>query len=139
MIESLTKAIIAKFESSTASGSAYDLVDGRFYNHEAPQTAAFPYIVFFIVSVSHDLILGPKDHDTARVQFSIFSDKRNSIAELVSIDAQIRSLYDEASLDFSGTSSDYTSVMVKRDTTTYHKANDVWQETIDYLMTCQEN
>lgn len=138
LVTSLPKAIIRKYQSVQTAGSAYALTGGRFYNNEGPQSAAFPYLTFFIVTLDHSLILTPKDHDTARVQFSAFSDDRSSPLEMYGIIAAVQTLFDEATLDFTSSSNDFVSVKVKRETQTYQKIDDVWQGTVDYLMTCQE-
>ena len=142
-MRSLVKAIITKWESNQDTGSAYARVGGRVYYGQAPatvrgQTISFPFIVWAVVSTEHGIVFGPKNFDQTRIQVSIFSDTRNSIDEASLIAEQVKVLFDGASLDFTETSDDYTSVRVWRSAEDATRDEDVWHYRIDYLIRTQE-
>ncbi len=139
MNASIIKALITKFDSDQAAGSAYALVGGEFYNTRAPASATLPYIVFTMVLPDHSVILGgPKDFDTVRFQFNVFDDDLESSVSIEAIALKLRALFDETTLSFAGTSNDYTSVKLSRDTEGLDRIEEVWDWRMDYLLTVQE-
>lgn len=110
---SLFKAIYDRFAGDQASGSVYEAVGGRLYATRAPENAAFPYIVFFLVSGFPEEAFGTRI-ENARFQFSIFSDEQWDDAESMSILTKLRSRFDFCALNF--TALDYANVGMIPDT-----------------------
>lgn len=125
------------------TGDVWDTLSGRVYFGEAPQNADFPYVVFTIVDIAHSMTIGstPKDFDTARIDFEVFSDTRGSLIESESILNELAVLMDDASLTFVDTGgTNYTAVGCVRDIVRGPiKDEEVWQTGVDYLVTYQES
>ena len=92
----IIKAIFSKTTGSTLSS----LVGGRIYLDRAPQEAAFPYVVYFIVSGIPDDAFKQKGRDLL-IQFSIFSTSQSAV-EITAIYKALHSLYDDCSLSITG-------------------------------------
>lgn len=92
-MKNLTTSIFAKMTSST---DLYTDIGGRLYKSEAPEGAAYPYVVFFVVS---DLPEYPGGHtiEQVQVQFSLFSSASGS-TQVEDMLTHLRSLYDDCSL-----------------------------------------
>ena len=96
-MDNILKAIFAKAGAAT---NLYADVGGRIYLDEAPEGAAFPYVVISIVSSSPDYNFTDCLEDTA-IQFSLYSDS-SSIAELATIYGHLKALFDESVLSITG-------------------------------------
>ena len=94
-MKNLLAGIMTKFTASTVSGN----VGGRIYFDQAPDGATYPYIVFsIIVGVPMDTFT-EKITDTT-IQFDMFSDS-SSVTEISTIYANLRALFDDATLTVS--------------------------------------
>ena len=94
-MNNVRKAIYNKYNASTGHG-AYTNVEGRFYYGKAPQSATFPYIVFFDVADVNEVDFTDEREDLT-LQFNIFS-QNNSPTQAETILTGLRSLFDDCSL-----------------------------------------
>lgn len=89
----LTTAIFGKM---TAGTDLYTDIGGRLYKGEAPEGAAFPYVVFFVVSDIPEYP-GGKTIEQSLIQFSLFSATSSSL-EVETMLTHLRALYDDCAL-----------------------------------------
>jgi len=88
-------AIYNKYNNSTGHG-AYTNLGGRFYHNIAPQSAMFPYCVYFEIVDIQDVDFGEyKEEITA--QFNVFS-QSSSATEAGIILSCFKDLFDDCSL-----------------------------------------
>jgi len=95
----LFQAVYNKFNSNTSHG-AYTGIGGRFYLNAAPQSAIFPYCVYFSVTDDNELDFSDEREDFL-LQFNIFS-QNNSALEAGQILNDFESLFDNCSLTVTG-------------------------------------
>jgi len=134
-MKNLLAGIMTKFSGSTVSTN----VGGRIYFEQAPEGATMPYIVFYITSSN------PSDTFTERVtdtyiQFSMFSSS-SSVSEIGTIYANLRTLFDYATLTVSGNTflrcewQNLTTMVDDTTTVEGNKGIKLWAA--DYLMTTE--
>lgn len=103
-MQNLLTAITNKISGSALS----DDVGGRIYLDEAPDEAAYPRIVFLIVTDVPEKTF-TEDYENIDIQFSLYSISE-SPAEIVDMHADLKTLFDECSLTITGS----TLVWMKR-------------------------
>lgn len=107
----------------------YNAVSGRLYLQEAPQGAAFPYAVYFLVSGIPEYWLSGPTFEEPIIQFSLFSDSE-SATEVTDLYTYLTALYDDCSLIVSG----YSAIIFERQD--YHLLRDsidnIWHYVIEY-------
>ena len=91
-MKNLFTAIYNKTSGSLLAGD----VGGRIYLDRAPQGAAYPYMVFFVVSGMPDNAFNKNGEDIL-LQFSLFS-ASESMVEITSMYAHLKTLFDDCSL-----------------------------------------
>jgi len=97
-VNNLLTSIIAKTVGSDLSAD----VNGRIFFDYAPQKTVYPYVVFFIISAVPSKTFTEHYTDTS-IQFSLFSSSE-SAAEITTIYADLKTLFDECSLIVTGSS-----------------------------------
>ncbi len=95
-MNNLLTAIYGKFSGSALSTD----VGGRIYLDQAPDGAEFPYVVFFIVVGTQEKTF-TEHYTNTLIQFSLFS-ASSSAAEIATMYADLKALFDECALTISG-------------------------------------
>ena len=136
-MKNLTKAIYAK-----AAGSSFlSSIGGRFYEHEAPEGAEFPYCVYMVVSDVKEWEFTERFRDVL-AQFSIFSTASGS-TEIKDIYTYLNSLYDECTFSITGNTLLWmwrNNLTTMRDEiTTPTGTIGVWHYAIDYDLLVQKS
>jgi len=122
-MKALFNAIYAAFDGSGIK----PLVTG-FWNTEAPDDAAFPYIVFQLVNDKTDDFASDKHFsENILLQFNLF-DRDPSMKALLAIYVALIDCYDFANLAVIG----YTALSCVREGTLQTKVNKVWQINVTY-------
>lgn len=131
-MKNLTAAIYGKLSGSALSAH----IGTRMYKGYAPDEAAYPYIVYFVVDGYSDDTFTEK-LDNITVQFSIFSDNTSS-TEAEDIYADLKTLYDDTTLTVSG---ETVLCMIRTNTTPLteeHTTDDglvnVWHYAVEYML-----
>jgi len=88
--------LLTSIYNKTSGSLLSDDVGGRIYLDRAPEGAAFPYVVFFIVSDTPEKTF-TEDFENILIQFSLFS-ASDSMVEITSMYAHLKALFDECSL-----------------------------------------
>ncbi len=78
----------------------YTAISGRLYLFNAPQSAAYPYVVYFPVTNNNDLDF-TDEHETFKIQFNLFS-QNNSALEAGTILGYLKTVLDNCKLTVSG-------------------------------------
>ena len=98
-MNALFRAIWNRFATTTGSGF-YNDVSGRMYLNKAPQTATFPYCVYFSVTDVNDLDFSDESEEFL-IQFNIFSEN-NSATEAGNLLESLKTMFDNCSLTVTG-------------------------------------
>lgn len=128
-MKNLSPAIFGKLAGSTLDG----LIGGRFYEGEAPQKAAFPYVVYSVVSDVPEYP-GGKTIESVMVQFSIFSNTSGCVEADNILDA-LRALYDDCSLTITSNTLIYfirENMTPMREAAETPEGSGVWHYAQDY-------
>lgn len=91
----LFQGIYNHFAQTTTTGF-YNDVSGRMYHNKAPQSATFPYCVYFSVSDVDELDY-TDEREEFLIQFNIFS-QNNSALEADNLLDSLETMFDNASL-----------------------------------------
>lgn len=131
----LSKAIYAKKAGSDLNTD----VGGRFYKNRAPERAAYPYVVYMIVSDAPDHVMGGREYEDILIQFSLFSSTSGS-TQIETMYGHLKDLYDECSFSITGE----TLIWMQRENTVQqtedHDATpsgtiEVWAYHVTYRLT----
>jgi len=127
-MKDLFEAIFTRF---TEDADLFGSVTGM-YNTEAPANAAFPYIVFSLVSDVQDFDSDSILEDTL-IQFNIFSDESSS-SEVCDIFEYLKGITVEGTgYDFYELAIDnYTTLILKRETAQLFQVEKIWQYNVTY-------
>lgn len=109
-------------------------IGSRLYKGRAPEGAAYPFAVFFVVTNTPEKTFS-EDYENVIVQFSLFS-SASGTTEIEDMYTHLKALYDECSL----TITDATLVWMQRDNavflaedhTTPSGTTQVWVYHVDY-------
>lgn len=115
----------------------YEMIQGRFFEDEAPQEMALPYVVYSIISEVPDKTF-TEDYEQYRVQFSIFSEKSSSLEAKTIMKALKDAFDDENILTTEGviiSCSRISASINSIDIETADGSGKEWQADIDYQMT----
>ena len=126
-MQNIFKALYSKISGSDFSTS----IGGRFYLHEAPQAATFPYAVYNHISTVPEVASGGYILEDVSIQITLFSNNK-SATEVCDIYDDCIALFDEASLTITG----YTNLRMSREFSTMIRdsENNVWQFNVDYRL-----
>jgi hypothetical protein len=108
-------------------------IGGRFYSHEAPQEAVYPYCIYNMVSDVPEFTFGGHyDLSIFRIQFSLYSQKSSS-TEVLNAYENLKTLFDGCKLTVTG----YSFVSCTRELAVFyrHPETNVWQHNTDYIIT----
>ena len=97
-LTNLLTAIFGKFTNSAFSND----VGGRIFLDEAPSGVEFPYCVYSIVSGTQNKTF-TEHYTNTLLQFSLFSSSE-SVLEITTMYADLKSLFDECSLSITSSS-----------------------------------
>lgn len=99
-MRALTEALYTYTVADAVGSGFMTSIGNRFYDTEAPQDAAFPYVVYLIVTDIKDWQFVERFEDVL-IQFSIFSSASSS-GEAKDIYTNLVDLYDEQYLNITG-------------------------------------
>ena len=131
-MKNLTTAIFAKCAIGT---SLYTAIGGRIYKGRAPARAAYPYVVYLIVSNSPEKTFSENFENTI-IQFSLFSSASGS-TEVEDMYTYLNALYDECALTVTGSTWVWMKwansiLMLEEHATTLGGTIEVWHYAVDY-------
>lgn len=95
-MNNLLTAIMTK----TTGSALATAVGSRIYLDQAPEKAAFPYVVFFIVSAVPDDTFS-EDMDDVYMQFSLFSSSKGA-TEITGLYNNLTALFDDCTFTLTG-------------------------------------
>jgi len=95
----LFQSLYAHFSNTTGSGFYYD-ISGRMYHNAAPQGAAFPYCIYFLVDNIDELDFSDEREDLT-MQFNIFS-QNSSALEAGNLLDSLETMFDNCRLTVTG-------------------------------------
>lgn len=137
-VGSLYKAIYAKLTGNSTVSTAFS---DRIYSDRARDDGngdpTYPYLVFWAVDTVRDGLFGGKDHETADMQFDVYTDSQSVVA-LSTLMSAVKGAMDATSLSYSGSSSDYASIMVRRTREHVFQEDQVYHGIIEYEVHAQE-
>lgn len=127
-MKELLSAVKTYFDNNSGS-DFYTGLSGRLYHKRAPQGAAFPYCVFFLIDDVPQYWFADEEAEEALLQFSIFSDS-NSATEVLNLYDYLKTLFDGCALTVSG----YQHVSFDRDWMRYVEdpQDTTWQCDVHY-------
>lgn len=130
-MKNLTTAIFSKMTSST---DLYADIGGRLYKGRAPEGAAYPYIVYMVVSDMPWKTFS-EDYEDVLIQFSLFSISPSS-TEVEDMFTHLKSLYDECSLSITGATLVWmkrqNAILMVEDHTTPTGTQQAWHYSVEY-------
>lgn len=136
-MKNLTTAIFSKCSAGT---SFYTDIGGRLYKGRAPEGAAFPYAVFFVVSDVPDDTFKDNIEDVL-IQFSLFSSTPSS-GEIEDMFAHLKALYDDCVLTITGNTLIWmirgVAQLLSEEETTPSGTQNVWHYTVDYSIVMEK-
>ena len=131
-MKNLTTAIYGKLSGSALAAH----IGTRMYKGRAPEEAAYPYIVYTIVSDVPNLTFS-EDFEDVIIQFSLFSSTSSS-TEVEDIYTDLKTLFDECTMSIT---SETLVWMIRQNTTQMvedHTTRDgliqVWHYAVDYYL-----
>lgn len=130
MITQVAEAIMRQYNKSNTLKRI--LTGGLFYQ-QAAQDTEYPLATFFVVSITHDEIMGgAKDNITeVLIQFSIFSKAEDGGADIALLIERLTDCYDWQTIHVEG----YNYLKMQREViTNVGYVDEVWQATIDYSL-----
>jgi len=137
ILTNFTKALYSRFTALTgeAHNSFYTAIGGRLYEGSAPDTAAKPYAVYFIVSAPKDKTFSEEYTDFS-LQLSIFSSNSSS-GEIKLAYHYAHTLFDEQPLTITGSTMVWMKEVnmygpVPEELTTVSGTEKVWALHIDF-------
>jgi len=130
MIREIIYAIWQHFLSHTESGGLYDLLSGRLYFGEAPESAVMPYGVFYGISETADGFYSGIDADL-RLQLSLFSNEKGAEEVLKLQDAAI-SLFDGARLPLPAWAASRFIAVAYVSSIPPQRVEDAWQAVLEF-------
>lgn len=123
---------IYTFFSAAPATALNTALGGRFYPHEAPQGATFPYCVYRLISdVPEYAFGGSKNISMFRMQFSLYSEKSSS-TEVLDLYENLKTLFDGCRLTVTG----YTFLSCIRELSILYRFPDtnIWEHHTDYII-----
>lgn len=128
----LSKAIWGELSGSLLAAH----ISTRMYKGQAPQTVAYPYIVYLIVANSPEKTFAAKEEfEDTTIQFSLFS-ALSSSTEIENMYADLITLYDESTFAVTGSTLVWmfreNATLVIEDHTTPSGTQKVWAYHVDY-------
>ena len=128
----LSKAIWGELSGSLLSAH----IANRMYKGQAPEGAAYPYIVYLIVSNSPEKTFAFKEEfEDTIIQFSLFS-AASEQTEIENMYADLITLYDEATFSITDSTLVWmfreNATLVIEDHTTPSGTRKVWAYHVDY-------
>jgi len=137
-MKNLTTAIYSKASNSAAF---WVLCGGRFYKGVAPLNAAYPYIVFKLVSDNTDHTFQEEIED-CEFQFSIFSAEYSSL-EVENLYTSLKSVFDKCVLSITGNTHLHMlrnfSTLFEDEMENPNGTGWVWHYAVDYNILMQKN
>jgi len=98
-MNALFTGIFTHFGLSPLDG-LYLALGGRLYLNKAPQSATFPYCVYYVYADANNPDF-TDDHEEFEIQFNIFS-QNNSATEAGTLLAHLKTMFDDAALTVVG-------------------------------------
>lgn len=128
----LSKAIWNELSGSLLSAH----IGNRLFKGQAPEGAAYPYIVYLIVSNSPEkTFAATEEFEDTIIQFSLFSAASGS-TEIENMYADLITLYDEATFSITGSTLVWmfreNATLVIEDHTTPSGTQKIWAYHVDY-------
>ena len=134
----LTKGIFAKCAVGT---DLYTAISGRLYKGYAPESAIYPYVVYFVVTDVPEYP-GGKTIEQYLIQFSLFSSASGS-TEVENMLTYLRTLYDDCVLTITGNTPIYfirgNLSTMREDHTVLAGTVGVWHFSQEYEGWCVKN
>ena len=131
----LTTALYGKLATSALASH----IGTRMYKGRAPEGAAYPYIVFMMISDTPDKTFN-SDYEDVLIQFSLFSSTSGS-TEIENMYTDLKTLYDECAMTIAAGAN--TLIWMRRenatlmieDHTTPSGTVQVFHYAVDYMVT----
>ena len=135
-MKALFKAVYTHFTAQYSSGGSsvyYPVhinVGGRFYNTEAPQSTAEPYITYNLVS-NYNAETFSEETESTLLQFNIFSNA-HALTNVTTTENNLRARFDGTT--FSSMSSSYAHTFCRREWSQLVRSDDTWHYIVQYRM-----
>jgi len=118
-MQQVSKAIIARYNAVAALKAA---LTGGLYDTEAPQSTAFPYGVFQLISQTDEHTFTDVK-ENCMIQFKIYSNISSSSVQLDLILKQVLAAFNYCTL----TIDDYTFLTMKKENIIKNKIDGIWE------------
>lgn len=124
-MNALFTGIYSHFNTANALNTS---LAGQLYPHEAPESATYPYGVYYLISDVPEYDFSD-DRERVAVQFSLFSSTYSSV-EIARLYEELKALFDRAELTVAG----FRSLSFMRDAAQLirDEENGTWAYHVDY-------
>lgn len=133
-INLIAEAIIRRFEQDSTTNKAFN---NRMYFQQSPQDVISPYVVFYIIGITQEEIMGDADDNVTdiTIQFNIFTDTSDGGQHLALLMKRITNCYDWNDVFVKG----YNCLRMQREAIgPVLYIDEIWQNNIDYTLGIQK-